>query len=248
VGNRLRATTVAALALTIGMCAAAQAQSLGVLPATFKGDLPCADCSAIQYRLDLFADHTYDLLMIHRGKPGAGTSQSGRWQIVTVGNMTLLGERGATTQFAIESADSLRLLSQDGAPIQSSLNYTLRRDTQTPDAELTNTPWHLTRLEGQSARRFENQRDAQIVLRSDGAINGSDGCNRLTGSYRLTASSLSFSQLASTRMTCLNGMEQAARFTGALGAVARYSMAGRHLELFDAADTLLMRFEAVYTQ
>src|SRR4051812_45732315 len=44
------------------------APQLGVLPATFKGDLPCADCTAIQYQLDLFADRTYDLSMIHRGK------------------------------------------------------------------------------------------------------------------------------------------------------------------------------------
>jgi len=86
------------------------------------------------------------------------------------------------------------------------------------------------------------------VLRSDGTVTGSDGCNRLTGGYKHTGSSLTFAQMAATRMACLNGMEQAARFATALGNAATYRITGRHLELFDATDAALMRFEAVFVQ
>ena len=219
-------------------------QSLGVLPATFKGDLPCADCSAIQYQLDLFADNSYDLLMIYRGKSGSSESRSGSWEKSGVNGISLLGGR-TKLHFAIISANSLRLLNQNGGPIESTLNYTLTRDTQTPNIELLNTAWRLTRLTDQPARRFPNQREPQIVLRSDGTVAGSDGCNRITGGYRHAGTSLSFTQIAATRMACMNGMDQAGRFTNSLGNVARYYITGRHLELFDATEILLMRFEAV---
>jgi hypothetical protein len=49
-------------------------------------------------------------------------------------------------------------------------------------------------------------------------------------------------------MSCINGMEQAGRFVLALSGVARYRIAGRHLEVLDASSALLMRFEAVFVR
>jgi heat shock protein HslJ len=230
-----------------GPAVQSRAQSLGVLPATFKGDLPCADCSAIQYQLDLFADNSYDLLLIHRGKAGSSVNQSGRWEKAGINSISLLG--GSTKiQLAIVSTNALRLLNQNGGAIDSNLNYTLTRDTQTPNAELLNTPWRLTRLIDQPARRFPNQREPQIVLGSDGLVTGSDGCNRITGGYQRAEARLTFTQIAATRMACMNGMDQAGRFTNALGSVARYHINGRHLELFDSTEALLLRFEAVFVR
>jgi len=31
----------------------------GGLPASYEGDLPCADCEAIRYHLDLFEDSSF---------------------------------------------------------------------------------------------------------------------------------------------------------------------------------------------
>jgi heat shock protein HslJ len=128
----------------------------------------------------------------------------------------------------------------------SRLNYSLARDVS-PAAVLTNTPWRLTRLQGDAVRRFPNQSEPQIVLQS-GRLTGSDGCNRLTGNYSVAGATLSFMQLASTRMACMNGIAQAEQFNSALAGVARYRIAGRHLELLDGADELLMRFEAVFVR
>jgi heat shock protein HslJ len=236
------------LSLIVFICATsfAQAQQLGALPATFKGDLPCADCSAVQYQLDLFSDHTYDLLMIYRGKSGNGVSQSGQWEMPAPRRLALHGA-GDTIQFSIESPNSLQLANPDGTPIVSSLNYSLTRDVKTADAALTSTVWRLTRLQDEPARRFPNQTEPQIVMQGE-RLTGSDGCNRLSGSYRQTGAALSFGLGASTQMACSNGMQQAGRFNSALAAVARYRIAGRHLELLDGADALLMRFEAVFVR
>jgi heat shock protein HslJ len=102
-------------------------------------------------------------------------------------------------------------------------------------------------LQGEPARRFPNQTEPQIMLQGD-RLTGSDGCNRLNGSYRQAGAALSFGLSASTQMACINGMQQAGRFNGAMAAVARYRIGGRHLELLDGGDALLMRFEAVFVR
>jgi heat shock protein HslJ len=185
--------------------------------------------------------------MIHHGKSSGSTNQTGRWESAGVNSIALLGGR-TKIQLAILNANSLRLLSQNGSPIESTSNYTLTRDTQTTSAELIDTSWRLTRLQDQPAQRFTNQREPQLVFSVDNRVTGSDGCNRVTGSYRRSNADLTVSQLASTRMACMFGMEQAGRFTAALGSVARYRITGRHLELFDVSGALLLRFEAVFVR
>lgn len=56
-------------------------EGLGVdLPATYSGDLPCADCDAIRYRLNLWPDHVFSLR--RRWLPAGRNQDSlGRWWI-----------------------------------------------------------------------------------------------------------------------------------------------------------------------
>jgi copper homeostasis protein (lipoprotein) len=97
-------------------------------PATFTGDLPCADCEAIDYHLDLFADRSFYLRTIYRGKPGGPFDDIGSWALSSDAQILVLrGGREAPVRFSIESPDALRLMSQDGEPIVSELNYALRR-------------------------------------------------------------------------------------------------------------------------
>jgi uncharacterized lipoprotein YbaY/heat shock protein HslJ/uncharacterized lipoprotein NlpE involved in copper resistance len=316
---------------------------LGALPATFTGDLPCADCEAIAYHLDLFADRTFHLRMTYRGKPGGAFDDIGRWAFSPDGRMLVLqGGRAAPGRFSVEGAEALRMMSQDGKPIVSELNYTLRRApgfapieprlmmrglysymadaamfteclsgrrmpvamegdhraleaayTRTrrepgeallvtlegrilqrmpmegpgpvptllpekfvgiwPDetcgdrvapVALLNTYWKLMQLSGAAVERFNHQREAHLVLHDDNRLAGADGCNQILGSYRIEGDTIAFSQIASTMMACLQGMEQARRFTAALGSVARYRIVGRHLELLDGEGAIQARFEA----
>lgn len=324
--------------------AAVTPAGLGPMPATFVGDLPCADCEAIEYHLDLIADQSFQLRTTFRGRPGGQFDDIGSSTISSDGKILVLhGGREVPLRFSIEGPDALRMMSQDGTVITSDLNYTLRRapelapieprlamrgmysymadagrftecltgrkmavamegdnraleeayskarpepgaavlvtlegqivqrmpmegpgpvPTLLPEkfigvwpgetcgarfatSDLLNTYWKLTRLGGEMVERFQNQREAHLVLRGDNRLTGSDGCNQIAGSFRLEGDAIAFSQIGATMMACIQGMEQAGRFTTALGGITRYRIAGEHLELLDITGAMLARLEAV---
>jgi copper homeostasis protein (lipoprotein) len=98
------------------------------LPASFAGDLPCADCEALRYRLNLFADRSYFLGTEYVGRRDASDYDIGRWTLSTDGRtLTLHGGREAPERFRVDNERTLRKLALDGSEIQSSLNYSLRR-------------------------------------------------------------------------------------------------------------------------
>ncbi len=85
-----------------------------------------------------------------------------------------------------------------------------------------------------------------MVLTSEGAqVHGFSGCNRFTGSYELNEGQLRFKPLASTRMACMDGMEQEQRFLEALGEVVRFTLSGDNLALYTGDERLILRFKAI---
>ena len=113
-------------------------------------------------------------------------------------------------------------------------------------ASLKNTYWRLTRIAADAAERYAGQREAHLVFRADGTVSGSDGCNSLSGQFRTGGEGeLDLTDMAATRMACAHGMEQALNFTQTLQQVIAYRIEGSHLELLDAANKTLLRFEAV---
>ena len=76
-------------------------------------------------------------------------------------------------------------------------------------------------------------------------VSGSDGCNRIMGSYEAKADKLNLSQMAGTRMACLdnNNIDQA--FNSALANVMHYQVFNRTLKLLDRHGNLLIQFESV---
>lgn len=46
------------------------------------------------------------------------------------------------------------------------------------------------------------QGEPQLVLAEDGSLSGTDGCNRLTGSWSQEGTTVDFGQVASTMMFC----------------------------------------------
>ena len=60
----------------------AQAAPLGTLPASFIGELPCADCPGIRYHVNLFADRVFFLRTTHIGRADyANFDDIGSWVI-----------------------------------------------------------------------------------------------------------------------------------------------------------------------
>src|SRR5262245_22388135 len=94
-------------------------------PATFTGDLPCADCEGIRYHLDLWANHVFHLQREWMGYERV-QYDIGRWSLDT-GRKVLILESGGemVAQFEASHPQNLRLLDKDGHQIQSPLNYTL---------------------------------------------------------------------------------------------------------------------------
>ena len=50
------------------------------LPASFMGELPCADCEKLRYRLNLWPDQVFHLRRNWRGK-GVTRDSIGRWSV-----------------------------------------------------------------------------------------------------------------------------------------------------------------------
>lgn len=119
------------LLLTVGLTLAAGAAHAGEPEGRFVGVFPCADCPAIDYRLDLFADRMYYQRLSYRERAGSGFDQIGHWWLSGDGRTLVLSEeRDGPTRFAIEDADKLTMLDRDGNPIESALNYSLFRSNR----------------------------------------------------------------------------------------------------------------------
>ena len=106
-----------------------QPDALRQLPASFTGDLPCADCEGMRYRLNLFSDGAFYLGMTYLGKgAGASSDDIGTWMLSSNQRVLVLkGGREAPTLFRIVDATTLRKLDLEGRDIGSSLNYAITR-------------------------------------------------------------------------------------------------------------------------
>jgi heat shock protein HslJ len=114
------------------------------LPASFRGDLPCADCEAIRHHLDLWPDQVFHLHRVWLGRPdGRGGERDfsvddlGRWRVDPARNALILqGGAEPPLQFEIRGPDRLRALDRQGRPIESDLPYELHSDGTLAPAEL----------------------------------------------------------------------------------------------------------------
>ena len=112
--------------------------SIGELPASFAGRIPCADCPGIDVRLNLFPDGSYFQSMTYLERDFT-YDDIGRWDARPSLNGTdqnvieLRGEGEQPTLIGISGdGDAVQLLDAEGREITSGMNYTLRR---TPEFE-----------------------------------------------------------------------------------------------------------------
>jgi heat shock protein HslJ len=108
------------------------------------------------------------------------------------------------------------------------------------DEAIEGPVWHLEQLGGEPvAASGDRQRDPQLQFdRRNNRVSGSGGCNRVTGIFERSGSTLKMSQLASTRTACADPARSASesQFFAALQATASYRMQGNsQLSLLDAS-------------
>lgn len=75
-------------------------------------------------------------------------------------------------------------------------------------------------------------------------VSGSDGCNRLVGAYAAGRDTLQLSQMAGTRMACVNNGGIDSEFNQAIAKVTHYQAYGKTLKLLDRHGNLLIQFES----
>lgn len=114
-----------------------------------------------------------------------------------------------------------------------------------PNAQLKETYWKLTELMGEKIAPTQNE--AHMILKNDGSVNGSFGCNRMMGSYEeKPMERIKFDKMASTMMACVNGMDVEQKFGDVLSRTDSYVIVGDTLQLNRARMAPLAKFEAVY--
>ncbi len=100
---------------------------LSALPASFSGEIPCADCPGILFKLNLFEDGSYFQSMTYLER-SAVFFEIGRWRLdVDTGIVELHGDGDRPTYLGIEDDGAVQLLDIEGQPIESEMNYTLER-------------------------------------------------------------------------------------------------------------------------
>lgn len=116
-----------------------------------------------------------------------------------------------------------------------------------PDADLVNTYWKLTELNGKPASLGTGKKELHMVLALEKRrVRGFAGCNRFSGTYQKKERRLKFGPMAATMMACVEGMDQEQTFLKALGQTNRYTVTGDNLSLYSGEEKLILRFEAVY--
>lgn len=111
-------------------------------------------------------------------------------------------------------------------------------------AELTETYWAITRLEGEPVTEAMFQAEPHLVFRAEGSrFAGSGGCNRLAGGWQLDGSRLTLAPGPMTMMACERGMDTERRLVAIMRRITGYTVHGSHLELLDEAGAVLVRCE-----
>jgi putative lipoprotein len=102
-------------------------------------------------------------------------------------------------------------------------------------AGLDGVRWRLAELNGAAALPADTTRRPWLRFVADsGRVEGSGGCNRISGTFTHDGSALHFGPMLSTRMACVDTAltRQEQTFTTALASVDRFDRSGEALSLF----------------
>lgn len=104
--------------------------------------------------------------------------------------------------------------------------------------------WKLSQI-GATEIDLKNKARPSLVLNAaNQSVSGSDGCNRLVGSYQIKDQQIQFQNMVSTRMLCADNMKQVEQFNQALSKVKAYQVYGSTLRLLDRHGNVLLLFHA----
>lgn len=99
------------------------------MAATWKGELPCADCAGQAYQLTLSPDGTYSERSEYVGKAGDEVRSQGQWAMGADSVIMLQGNTLGSSKHFVLQGSALRLLDQNGKAIGAAFpeRYVLTR-------------------------------------------------------------------------------------------------------------------------
>lgn len=108
---------------------------------------------------------------------------------------------------------------------------------------LQNRTWIATQIGAQSIQTNPSAHNIPALQFDEATkrVSGADGCNRLMGTYQATGNTLVLSQMASTKMACIDNTLPN-QFNTALANVTNYQVYNNTLKLLDRNGNLLVEF------
>jgi putative lipoprotein len=149
---------------------------------------------------------------------------------------------GGATRFV--TAQSYPVLTR-GAPNNADVIVMALQAEAPANAPLVGTHWTLVDLGGQAVAKTPTGREPYLVLlEEEQRAVATGGCNQMSGTYQTSGAALTFSKLASTMKSCIDGMDRDQALAAALEATATFRVDGSRLEITDASGRVLARFDA----
>ena len=184
---------------------------------SYRGKLPCADCSGIETSLELSEDFSYRLSRKYLGKSDKTVEQKGTYSWNKAGDAIVLENiKNEPNQYLV-GENSLTQLDMNGNKIDGKLAslYLLKKESdaqaETADAltpsqlkfDIVGTHWKLTELNGKPVTNINKEKEFFIDFKPAGDFNAFAGCNNMRGHYELGKDSgIKFLRVMSTMMAC----------------------------------------------
>ena len=211
---------------------------------TYRGVLPCADCEGIETVITLLPDGRYERRVRYLGQEDHPAADQGTFTWDDGGGFITLGEADNAQRYRV-GENRLFHLDQRGERVSGDLAdlYVLEKDRSDP--RLEGREWVLTELLGEPVAPPAGRAAPGLAFDGTrGRVTGSDGCNRLMGSYRLfERDRIEIGQLAGTLMACPD-MALPDRFREVLGQVGDYAITDGELSLFKGRMAIMARFRS----
>ncbi len=221
---------------------------------TYKGNLPCADCEAIETTISL-TENSYVKQTVYKGKSKEVFKETGTYTWNEAGNtITLSGSEAPNQYFVGENV--LFHLDADGKRIEGDLanKYRLNKSENeiyppspqsvVADYKIHFIRWQLIKLNNKPVTK-KTDKPYFMHLIKDNQFSAFAGCNNLFGQYKLEDNNkISFSKIASTMMAC-EDMITEQEFAKVLEMVDNYNLDGKTLKLNKAKMATLAEFEII---
>jgi copper homeostasis protein (lipoprotein) len=145
--------------------------SIGSLPASFAGTLPCADCPGIRDQINLLPDHAFAERLTYLDRSVTPVDRVGTWVLSSDRRVIALLASGAERPvlFSIRDSLTLRALDADGREWPASLPRDLRRARAFQPLDQRVTVRGLYTFENQQGRLAECATGERWTITATGA-------------------------------------------------------------------------------